>query len=160
MIDFNDYFDPGYVVLSTILPDFEEAYSIVNSYSTGELNYLKNAIDEGREVDIDNIDSVLKAEIQYDIIYLVMKSEFYSEHEFMEFYDKYIDEIGEYAVEIDFISREDNNDSYYIHLEDSFVESFLSNISDDSVDNYKIIPINKTDLVNTLNRETPLKFII
>lgn len=159
MIDFNDYFDPGYVVLSNILPDFEEAYSIVNSYSTGELNYLKNAIDEGKEVDIDNIDSVLKAEIQYDIIYLVMKSEFYSEHEFLEFYDKYIDEIGEYAVGIDFISR-DNNDSYYINLEDSFVESFLSNISDDNINNYKIIPINKIDLVNTLNRETSLKFIV
>ena len=159
MIDFNDYEDPGYVILNNILPDFEEAYCIVNSYTKGELDYLKNAIYEGREVDMENIDSVLKAEIQYDIIYLVMKSEFTDDDEFYEFYDKYVDEIGEYATEIDFISRGDNG-NYYISLGDSFVESFLSNISDDSVDNYNIIPINKTDLVNTLNRETSLKFIV
>ena len=159
MIDFNNYEDPGYTVLTNILPDFEEACSIVNNYTTGELNYLRNAIYEGREIDMDNIEGILKAEIQYDIIYLVMKSEFYSEHEFMEFYDKYTDEIGEYATEIDFISRT-GNDSYYIDLDNSFVESFLSDIKEDSVDNYKIIPINQTDLVNTLNRETSLKFII
>lgn len=159
MIDFNDYEDPGYIVLVNILPDFEEAYGIVNSYTTGELNYLKNAIYEGRDIDMDNIESTLKAEIQYDIIVLVMKSEFETEDEFYKFYDKYMDEIGEYAVEIDFISRADY-DSYYIDLNNSFVESFLSDIKDDNVDNYKIIPINKTDLVNTLNKETPLKFII
>lgn len=159
MIDFNDYEDPGYTVLVNILPDFEEAYSIVNSYTIGELNYLKNAINEGRELDMDNIESILKAEIQYDIIFLVMKSEFETEDEFDKFYDKYMDEIGEYAVEIDFISRTDH-DSYYIYLDSSFVKSFLSDIKEDSVDNYKLIPINKTDLVNTLNRETSLKFII
>lgn len=158
MIDFNDYEDPGYTVLVNILPDFEEAYSIVNSYTTGELNYLKNAIYEGREIDMNNIESILKAEIQYDIIFLVMKSEFETEDEFYKFYDKYMDEIGEYAMTIDFVYK-DNNDSYYIDLNNSFVESFLDT-KEDSIDNYKIIPINKTDLVNTLNRKTSLKFII
>ena len=58
--------------------------------------------------------------------------------------------------EIDFISRD--NDYIYIHKSDNFVEEFLQYL--DSDDKYDTHPINWYEVVNELNRETQLKFVI
>lgn len=157
MIDFNDYENAGYVVLQQVLPEFEEAYSVVSSYTDAELEYLKQAIWSGSEVNLDNIRQVLDREIQYDIIWIILKHNFSKIEDFEEFEDKYMDEISEWVSEITFISR-DNNDSIYIQKSDNFVEEFLQYL--DSDDEYDTCPINWYEVVNELNRDTQLKFII
>lgn len=156
MIDFNDYENAGYVVLQQVLPEFEEAYSVVSSYTDAELEYLKQAIWSGSEVDLDNIGQVLDREIQYDIIWIILKHNFSRIEDFEEFEDKYIDEINEWVSEIDFISRD--NDYIYIHKSDNFVEEFLQYLNSD--DEYDTHPINWYEVINELNKETQLKFII
>lgn len=156
MIDFNDYENAGYAVLQQVLPEFEEAYSVVSSYTDAELEYLKQAIWSGSEVDLNNIGEVLDREIQYDIIWIILKHNFSRIEDFEEFEDKYIDEINEWVSEIDFISRD--NDYIYIHKSDNFVEEFLQYL--DSDDEYDTCPINWYEVVNELNKETQLKFII
>ena len=98
MIDFNDYENAGYVVLQQVLPEFEEAYSVVSSYTDAELEYLKQAIWSGSEVDLDNIGQVLDRKIQYDIIWIILKHNFSRIEDFEEFEDKYIDEINEWYL--------------------------------------------------------------
>lgn len=156
MIDFNDYENAGYVVLQQVLPEFEEAYSVVSSYTDAELEYLKQAIWSGSEVDLDNIGQVLDRKIQYDIIWIILKHNFSRIEDFEEFEDKYIDEINEWVSEIDFISRD--NDYIYIHKSDNFVEEFLQYLNSD--DEYDTQPINWYKVINELNKETQLKFII
>ena len=157
MIDFNDYENARYVVLQQVLPEFEEAYSIVSSYTDAELEYLKQAIWSGIEVNLDNIGEVLDREIQYDIIWIILKYNFSKIEDFEEFEDKYIDEINEWISDITFISR-DSNGSIYIQKSDNFVEEFLQYL--DSDDKYDTCPINWYEVVNELNRVTQLKFII
>lgn len=157
MIDFNDYENSGYVVLQQVLPEFEEAYSVVSSYTDAELEYLKQAIWSGSEVNLDNIGQVLDGAIQYDIIWIILKHNFSKIEDFEEFEDKYMDEISEWVSEITFISR-DKNDSIYIQKSDNFVEEFLQYL--DSDDKYDTCPINWHEVVNELNRDTQLKFII
>lgn len=160
-MDIFDYDAPEYTLIRNLLPDFEEIYYELTQYTDAELNYGLEALNQGYNVEsLEDLASVVIAQIQHNIIDIILKFEFANEQDYYDFMDKYCDDIADYCVESEFISRQGPG-TYHIDFQGIlFLEAILANIDDDLIDNYEVTDVNWYELVNELNSKFELKFII
>lgn len=155
MFNINDKDSAGYQLLENFILDFDLIYSTINSYTEVELAYAVRGL-EYENFDIKNLGNVIKSEIQKDIIDCLLQAEFADYEDWEEFESEYGNEIIEYAESAELLIP---YDGYYVI--NTNIESNVEYIigDNDSIENYKLQPIDYLELVNTLNRKFPIKFL-
>lgn len=160
-MDIFDYDAPEYTLIRNLLPDFEEIYYDLAYYTRAELNYGVEAFNQGYTIETtSDLQSAIICSIQNDIISTILSFEFTNEQVYYDFTDKYCDEISDYCSEVEFISKQGEGKYYIEHEGILFIEAILDNIDNDSIDNYDVKEVDWNVLVNVLNNNFDLKFII
>ena len=150
-------------LISNLIPEYQEIIDTINNLTDEEINII---LEYEKEYGFSSLDlkDDLYTYIQDKIIRSLIKSEFIDKKDAYKFYDEYNEDIYDFCIYDEFISREYPG-TYYIYVDKrrSFVERIFED-NDDEFSNWapKIKKnINYLEIVNELNKNfSGLKFII
>lgn len=151
-------------LISNLIPEYQEAIDEINNLTDKEIDII---LEYGEELGFSSLEELkddLYTYIQDKIIENLIKSEFIDEGDAYKFCDEYDEDIHDFCVYCEFVSREYPG-TYYIYVDES--KSFVERIFEDNDDEFsnwapKIKKnINYLEIVNELNKNfDELKFII
>jgi hypothetical protein len=150
-------------LINNLIPEYQEIIDTINNLTDEEINII---LEYEKEYGFSSLDLKydLYTYIQDKIIRNLIKSEFIDKKDAYKFYDEYNEDIYDFCINDEFISREYPG-TYYIYVDErrSFVERIFED-NDDEFSNWESRikkNINYLEIVNELNKNFDgLKFII
>jgi hypothetical protein len=150
-------------LINNLIPEYQEIIDTINNLTDEEINII---LEYEKEYGFSSLDLKydLYTYIQDKIIRSLIKSEFIDKKDAYKFYDEYNEDIYDFCINDEFISREYPG-TYYIYVDErrSFVERIFED-NDDEFSNWESRikkNINYLEIVNELNKNFDgLKFII
>ena len=151
-------------LLDNFIPDYQDIVDEIDNLTDEEIDIIFEYGEKYGFPDYESLKNDLCTFIQDKIIEILIKSEFINEDDAYEFLDKYGDDIYDFCVDDEFISREYPG-TYYIHIDEnrSFVERIFEDFDNEFSNLVSKIKkdINYLEIVNELNKNFDgLKFII
>lgn len=152
-------------LINNFIPDYQDIVDKIDNLTDEEIDIIFEYGEEYGFPDCyQDLNNNLCTFIQDKIIENLIKSEFISKDDACEFLDKYGEDISDFCVYNEFISREYPG-TYYIYIDEnrSFVERVFEDTDDEFSDWESKIKkdINYLEIVNELNTNfSGLKFII
>lgn len=151
-------------LISNLIPDYQDIVDEINNFTDEEIDIiLEYGKGYGFPDCYQELNEYVISVIQNEIIQNLIELEFINKKDAYEFCDKYNEDISDFCVCDEFISREYSG-TYYIYVDKnkSFVERILDNDDEFSDWESKIKEnINYLEIINELNKNfNGLKFII
>lgn len=152
------------ILINNLIPEYQEAIDEINNLTDKEIDIILEYGEEHGFPSLSDLKDDLYTYIQDKIMENLINSEFIDKKDAYKFWDEYDEDIHDFCVYNEFISREYPG-TYCIYVDESksFVERIFEN-NDDEFSNWapKIKKnINYLEIVNELNKNFDgLKFII